>query len=239
MKRPNGYTFEDLKRIRRIIFAIAVLAVIAVIYFSGYAIAKGRFEKEVARLEEENKTLSDPVVVYETATQKIDLALIVSEIRDMGELATVEYLYTDACEYQDPAQFFGKTVPFDFTTKSFIAKWDGIIKAGIDVDRVTVEEDEENKTITVSLPPAEILSHVTENYETLFEKDGLFNEVKVEDVREFDKTCKETMEQKAIDRGLLENASENAKAIIEKLVNTEAVRELGYKIEFRELKNVQ
>ena len=47
------------------------------------------------------------------------------------------------------------------------------------------------------------------------------------------------MEQKAIDRGLLENASENAKAIIEKLVNTEAVRELGYKIEFRELKNVQ
>lgn len=237
MKRPNGYTFEDLRRIKRIIFAIAILAVLAVIYFSGYAIGKGRFEKEVARLEEENKTLSDPVAVYETATQKIDLALIVSEIRDIGELATVEYLYTDACEYQDPAEFFGKTVPFDFTTKSFIAKWDGTIKAGIDVNLVTVEEDQENKTITVSLPPAKILSHVTENYETLFEKDGLFNEVKVDDVREFDETCMETMEQKAIDRGLLEKASENAKVIIEKLIYTETVKELGYRIVFREPEN--
>lgn len=237
MKRPNGYTFEELRRVKKIIIALIILAVIAAIYFSGYAIARGKFQKEVARLEEENQTLSDPVVVYETATQKIDLAEILSEIRDIGELATVEYFYTDASEYQAPAEFFGEKIPLDITTKSFIAKWDGTIKAGIDVAKVTVEENKANKTITVSLPPVQILSHVTDNYETLFEKDGLFNEIRVDDVREFDETCKKTMEEKAIDRGLLENAEANAKVIIEKLVNTDAVKELGYHIVFQELKN--
>lgn len=237
MKRPNGYTFEDLKRMRKIIVSITVLAVIAAIYFWGYANAKGKFEKEVAKLEQENQTLSDSVVVYENATKEVDLSVIVSQIRDIKELATVEYLYTDASEYRDPVEFFGREVPFDFTTKSFIAKWDGTIKAGIDVNRVTVEEDKEKKVITVSIPPAKVISHETENYETIYEKDGLFNEVKVDDVRAFDDTCKQSMEQRAIEHGLLEKANENAKEIITSLVNTETVKELGYTVVFCEIEN--
>ena len=55
------------------------------------------------------------------------------------------------------------------------------------------------------MPNAEILSHEIDNnsIETLDEKDGLFNPVKVEDVRQFDTVSKDAMEDRAIENGIL------------------------------------
>ena len=84
------------------------------------------------------------------------------------------------------------------------------------------------------MPKAKILSHEIDNdsIETLDEKDGLFNPVKVEDVREFDAVSKDAMDERAIENGILDKAFENAKEIIEKLVNNDAVQEQGYTITF-------
>lgn len=87
------------------------------------------------------------------------------------------------------------------------------------------------------IPKAQILSHEIndESIETLDEKNGLFNKIKVEDVREFDAISKEAMEQRAIENGILDKAFENAKEIIEKLINTDVVREQEYTITFQEI----
>ena len=129
-------------------------------------------------------------------------------------------------------QLFGKNIPF--TTKSFIAKWDGVIKAGVDITKVSAEIDNSKKEILVYIPKVEILSHEIDNdsIETLDQKDGLFNPVKVEDVRAFDKVSKEAMEQRAIENGILEKAYDNAKEIIEKLVSNNVVKELQYVVVF-------
>ena len=50
--------------------------------------------------------------------------------------------------------------------------------------------------------------------ETLDEKDGLFNPVKVEDVRTFDTVSKNAMAERAIENGILDKAFENAKEIM-------------------------
>lgn len=215
-----------------VMIVVVLLIIILAIFFINYTNAK----KRIKALEEENARLSDPIVQYEVASKEVDVSLIKSEIQDIGELATVEYLYTDAGKFEDPAKLFGKEVPFSFTTKSFIAKWDGTIKAGVKVDEIIVEVNDANKEILVSIPKAEILSHEIEDdsIETLDEKDGLFNPVKVEDVREFDAISKDAMEQRAIENGLLEKAQENAKNIIEKLINTDVVKELKYTITFKE-----
>ena len=68
--------------------------------------------------------------------------------------------------------------------------------------------------------------------ETLDEKDGLFNPVKVEDVRQFDTVSKEAMEDRAIENGILDKALKNAEDIIEKLVNNDVVQEQEYTIKF-------
>ena len=52
------------------------------------------------------------------------------------------------------------------------------------------------------MPKARILSHQIDkdSIETLDQKDGLFNPVKVEDVRTFDSVSQDAMEERAIDR---------------------------------------
>ena len=218
-----------------VLIVVAAIVVIALgIFYKGYSSAKEKYEATIKQVEEEVNRLSEPVAVYEEAAQEIDIAVINAEIRDIGELATIEYLYTDAGKFEDPAELFGKEIPFSFTTKSFIAKWDGSIKAGVDISRVTAEVNETEKEIVVHIPKAEILSHVVddESIETLDEKDGLFNKLKIEDIRAFDANSKDAMERRAIENGLLEKALENAKAIIYKLIDNDIVKELGYNITF-------
>lgn len=218
-----------------VLIVVAAIVVIALgIFYKGYSSAKEKYEATIKQLEEEVNRLSEPVAVYEEAAQEIDIAVINAEIRDIGELVTIEYLYTDAGKFEDPAELFGKEIPFSFTTKSFIAKWDGSIKAGVDISKVTAEVNETEKEIVVHIPKAEILSHVVddESIETLDEKDGLFNKLKIEDIRAFDANSKDAMERRAIENGLLEKALENAKAIIYKLIDNDIVKELGYNITF-------
>ena len=97
-----------------------------------------------------------------------------------------------------------------------------------------MEGKDAEKEIVVHIPKAEILSHEIDedSIETLDEKNGLFNPIKIEDIREFDAISKEAMEQRAIENGLLDKAFENAKAIIYRLIDTEIVEELEYTIVF-------
>ncbi|MDE6626485.1 MAG: DUF4230 domain-containing protein [Lachnospiraceae bacterium] len=221
--------------IKIVVFLVAIVVIAAIMFFNGYKIATEKSEKTIKELEEEKEKLSDPAAQYEIASREISIELIKSQIQDIGEIATIEYLYTDAGKFEDPAKMFGKEIPFSFTTKSFIVKWDGVIKAGVKVDEITVEVNDSNKEIVVYIPKAEILSHEidSESIETLDEKNGLFNSIKVEDIREFDAISKEEMEQRAIENGLLDKAFENAKEIIYKFVDTGLVKELGYTITFK------
>ena len=201
------------------IIGMALIAALAV-FAKQYSSTKQKYEDTIAELEAEIDSVSEPVAVYEEATKQVAIN------------AMVEYLYTDAGKFEDPKQLFGKNVPF--TTKSFIAKWDGNIKAGVEISEVTAEVDKDNKVIVIHMPKARILSHQIDkdSIETLDQKDGLFNPVKVEDVRNFDSISQDAMEERAIENGILDKAFENAKNIIRKIVDNDLVEELGYTIRF-------
>lgn len=221
------------KVIKLSIIVGVIIVVLLTIFLKGYSDASKKYVDKINELEQKITKLSDPTLIYTLATKKVTIDLIKSEIYDIGELATIEYLYTDAGKFENPKQLFGYDIPF--TKKSFIAKWDGIIKAGVKIDQIIVEINDENKEIIVHMPESAILSHEIrkESIETLDEKDGLFNPVKVDDVREFDKVSKEAMEKRAIENGILDKATKNAEEIIEKLVNNDIVQEQGYIIKFK------
>lgn len=231
--------FERKKRKLMVLVVVAVVIIVSiiVIFFKGYSSATKKYKEEISKLEAEVERLSDPIVQNEVASREVTIDLIKSEIEDIGELATVEYYYTDAGKFEDAAKIFGKDLPFSFTTKSFIAKWDGIIKAGVKIDKIIVEINDDAQEIIIHMPPAEILSHEIEDdsIETLDEKNGLFNPVKVDDVREFDGISKSAMEERAIENGVLDRAYENAKGIIEKFVNNDIVQESEYKVKFEKI----
>lgn len=213
-KEINILDRYKVRMIKWAITAVVLVVLMLVVFFKGYSNGA------------KNSAQTDKT------TTVITIDLIKSEIKDIGELATIEYLYTNAAKFEDPKQIFGVNIPF--TTKSFIAKWDGIIKAGVKIDKIIVEINDRKKEIIVHMPKAEILSHEIDNnsIETLDEEDGLFNKIKIEDVRSFDAISKDEMEQRAKDNGILDKAFENAKEIIERLVNNDIVQEQGYVIKF-------
>ncbi|MCI8957549.1 MAG: DUF4230 domain-containing protein [Lachnospiraceae bacterium] len=218
-----------------IIAAVIITALIAMIFFKGYRSAQEKYESIIKELEEEIQLLSDPVAVYEEAAKEVDVHLINAEIQDIRELATIEYLYTNAGKFENSAKLLGKDIPFSITTSSFIAKWDGVIKAGVDVSKIRVEKSEATKEIIVYIPKAEILSHEIDDdsIQTLDQQNGLFNRLKVEDIREFDAISKDAMEQKAMEYGILDKAFKNAKEIIYKLIYKDVEKESGYTIAFQ------
>lgn len=222
------------KLVSIIVVTVAILIIVGGIFYKGYSNAESKYKDIIDGLKAELEEKSDQTAQYTVVTREVNIEVINSEIQDIGELATIEYFYTDAGKYEDPAQLFGKDIPFSFTTKSFIAKWDGVIKAGVDVSKITVGVDDSKKEITVCIPTATILSHEVDanSVETLDEKNGLFNKLKVDDIRLFDSISKEAMEKRVIENGILDKAFENAKEIIEKLINTDVVKELEYKIIF-------
>lgn len=237
MKHIGEYAVKLFKRNKSKIVIVAVIIVLLsvtalAIFIKGYVSAEEKAEQRISELEAEIAELSDPVATFEEASKEVNINVINAEVQGIGELATLEYLYTDAGKFSDPKQLFGHDIPF--TTKSFIAKWDGSIKAGVQVDKITVEIDNSKKEIIVFIPKAEILTHEIDDksFETLDEKDGLFNPIEIDDIREFDTKSKETMEKRAIENGILDKAFENAKDIISKLIKSNVPKELEYNIVF-------
>ena len=163
------------------------------------------------------------------AGNKIDTAVIESSLNDIAELSTVEYNYTNMGVFENHKEFYGWKIPF--TTSKFVISYEGTIKAGIDFSKVKVEVNE--KTITVTVPNAAVLSHTIDydSLQVLDEKYSIFTTVKIEDYNSFYNDQSRVMELKAIERGLLIEADKNAKDIIRSsIINLVAE---GYEIVFK------
>lgn len=180
------------------------------------------------------KDLKDTPLVVNPITTEISLDTIKSKMSNIGELTSQEFLYTNAGKFSDPKEIGNITLPFAFTTKSFVAKWDGSIKAGINLADVSIATNETAKQIIVKMPKAKILSHEidSESFEAFDEKNGLFNPIKIDDYKKFETTCKAEMEERALGNGILEKATENAQNIIRNIINTDVVAKQEYEIVF-------
>lgn len=228
-KEEKPWLPKRVRSLQKTLLLAVILVVLIVLIIGGLCLAVGlnisarkdaEYADQITELQQQIQDLMDNPVVIEPVTPEIDLAVIDSKLQVIGELATVEYLYTDANRFSDPKEVLGISIPF--TTKSFVAKWDGIIKAGIDVAQLRAELKEKEKVILVYLPAPRILSHEIkmDTVETLDEKSGLFNPIKVDDVNSLYAVSKDAMEQRAKENGLLVNALENAKQIISSLLAT-------------------
>lgn len=142
--KKNGELFQGYVK-GKLIKASVMFTVIAVFVLGciamGYRIASGEERGGLGKAQDKFGQLSNPVAVYEKVSKEIDISVLSSEVRDIGELATVEYLYTDAAKHEADAKVFGKELPFSFTTKYFVIKWDGVIKAGVNVSKIRIEDD--------------------------------------------------------------------------------------------------
>jgi hypothetical protein len=235
----------SIRKLKRRLFTIVLVCVMALLVFvfawlggrnhaSGFAEDEiNRLKTEISNREKEIQNLLDTPIIAAPVAPQINLDTIYSEIVDIGELATVEYLFTDAAKYSDSMQYNDWNIPF--TEKSFVLKWNGVIKAGVILEDVDITVDEEAGKITVSMPPAQILSYIVDrdSIEVLDERDSIFNSITIDDKMKFDATTEEAMRQRAIDNGLLDKAQKNAQDIIRRLLTANPAVGDAYVIEFQ------
>lgn len=202
--------------------AVLILAVLAgglYLSWSRQSQLRRQLEQQAAQIERQNQliealeddghTSPKPIPVITSETLK-------SQINALQELVTQEYIYTNADRRTDNVKWlFNWTRPFSGT--SLLVTYDGSIKAGVDLGEAQVDVDEETREITITLPPSRITdNNIPQESITVVEvKNGLFNEVTFDDYNTFISEQKVIMESKAIERGILEKASEEARKSIE------------------------
>ena len=179
-------------------------------------------DMELVLEEKKDSILSEaePVITSDT---------VVERLNSLGELVTVEYLYTNADKYENQNQVSVHkwSINLPFTTKSFLVSYDGFIKAGVlaydgrikagvDLKDIRIEVEEKSRRVTVILPKSKITSReiFEDNIRVFDERDSVFNKITIENYNDFVASQKDSMEQRAIELGLLSSADNNAKNVV-------------------------
>lgn len=133
------------------------------------------------------------------------------------ELSTVKYNYTNIVEYENNIQLKGINIPF--TSKRFIVKYSGYLKAGIDLETLEINMDNNDK-IEVSMDKPKVFENIISEEDVYFfdEKDSIFNELSFKDLYSVLIEEKEKMKEEAIEKGLLNDAEKNGEEIIKSLL---------------------
>ena len=195
-------------------------------------------EQQVQLYKESTNALTQQVselnAIKENLTNQVEELLNVQEtvpvvtrnvleeqISSLSELVTKKYMYRNASRQEsDKTWLWGWTMPF--RDISLLANYDGVITTSIDLKGVKFNVNEATKTITVTIPTSKIFDHniPQETINVLEVKNNLFNQTTFNDYNKFISAEKSVMEQIAIDQGLLTQADEEAKNIIEAFLKT-------------------
>lgn len=220
------------KRKAVLITFVAVLAIVFVTIAILFMFINS-YKKQIQELDAMVERYKSEAAVFEEASKSVTFAVLEASIKSVGKLVSAEYWYTDVAQFEDVKQIFGVDVAL--TKKSFLVKWSGVISAGVDLSKCTVNVDEASKVITVCLPEATIIAHDPDNesFETLDEKSGLFNPITVDDVRKFDLDSEQAMIERATASSLLDKAEENAKIFIQQMLLADPKIQDTYTIEVK------
>ena len=160
---------------------------------------------------------------------EITSTLIFNKLINVRELTSLKYYYTNMGQFENQNTFYGYKVPF--TSKKFIVSYDGVIHAGVDLEKMEVKL--KDKSIEIKIPASKILSHeiYEDSLKVFDERESIFNKIDIEDYNNFSKDQKKEVEDKAIKRGLLKEADQEAKkAIEETLIGDTILKEYKIKV---------
>lgn len=141
---------------------------------------------------------------------------VFGRIVEQNELVSVSQDYSIVDKQGDSASFFG-LFDIPFTDNSFWYRYEGTLKAGVNLE--TAEIDAQGNNLTITLDPAYIISNTPDmdSSGVLEERNNVLNPIEVGDVDAFQQWCVEQSEAQAVEGGLLKDAQTEAEAQIAQL----------------------
>jgi len=143
----------------------------------------------------------------------INSTVIAERLSKISELSSLKYNYSNILAVKNSKKFEDYSIPF--TEKSFLIKYSGYIKAGVDLKDLTVLVNK--KRITITLKKAKILDNSI-NSEDLFiydEKSSMFNKLSMQDMINELSSEKSKVENNLLKTGFLDGANANVKSLLE------------------------
>ncbi|WP_187296402.1 DUF4230 domain-containing protein [Tepidibacter mesophilus] len=146
-----------------------------------------------------------------------DSTTILGKISQIQELSVNKYYYTNIVSFKQNKKIKDLEIPF--TQKSFLIKYDGVIKTGIDLNDVKIIENK-NNNIKLKIKKVQILDHTIDekNIYVYDEKTSLFNKLQIKDVFTEISKEKDNIEQKMIKQGFLEQSNKNTQKLLENIL---------------------
>ncbi len=209
---------------KRVIIIAAVILVIALAFLIEYLVMKSKADNEAYLAYQ--KAVQDNAAQFEllqvNQEVSVDEATLSKLIEPASELVAYKYYYTTAGVFEDSKKFFGSDIKVPFTTDKSIYLVDGIISTGIDINGVKFDVDDENKTITISMPNPVILSHEidTSSFRYYDVKNSVFNSSNLNDYAQLETVLKQQQENKLLENvEYWDKTKTNVKTTIASLVN--------------------
>ncbi|WP_083526959.1 DUF4230 domain-containing protein [Thermophilibacter mediterraneus] len=140
---------------------------------------------------------------------EVSASTVFGRIVEQNELVSVSQDYSIVDKQGDSASFFG-LFDIPFTDNSFWYRYEGTLKAGVNLE--TAEIEAQGGSLTITLDPAYIISN-TPDMETsgvLEERNNVLNPIQVGDVDAFQRWCVEQSQKQAVEGGLLADAQTEA-----------------------------
>ena len=139
---------------------------------------------------------------------------IEEKLTQIGELSTSSFEYTNIKKVSNTRQVFGVDIPG--TTNTLEITYSGVIKVGYNIDDIQYNINNDQKTITFTLPQPEVL----DNYiiqDSLICKDGnnILNPISSEDVNSYFKEIEQEELIIAENNGIYDEAEDKLKSIIQ------------------------
>ncbi|HEV7993990.1 MAG TPA: DUF4230 domain-containing protein [Gemmatimonadaceae bacterium] len=154
------------------------------------------------------------------AEPRVDQQIVVERLRSVAKLVATEMTLRDVVTYEQTA--------FRSTKRSLLVVT-ARVAAGIDLSHdADVRIDSAEKRITVTLPPAQIMSVDVVNVTTYDERAGLWNPFRPEDRDAIQARIRTQMSTAARQSGILEHADQSAIKVL-----TELLARDGYTVEVR------
>lgn len=164
--------------------------------------------------------ISSGMIFSEKPTK--DTSKVLNTIEEVVEISTSKYNYSNITTITKDKSF--KNIKIPFTEKSFIIKYNGIIKGGVNAKDISISNNTRN-SITVDISKCSIIDHyIDENNIYVYDiKNALFNKVQVNEVIEELANSKKEYEEKVIKEGFMKEIQEGIKVSLEK-----SLKDLGY-----------
>lgn len=147
---------------------------------------------------------------------------VFNRIENIQEMALVKYNYAGVIGFSDTMKIMNLGIPF--TEKYFLLKYNGYVKAGIDLKDAKV--DVKGESVTVTLPESKIMDTVIDE-KSIKIFDESRNPLNPTSIAEYNRAIikeKNTMVKDALNQGILKNVSKQATLVISGIL-----KDMGFK----------